>query len=98
MRTAPKERRLALVNCSAEFLLTVLNLKHDRPTAVCLPRGKIPEGARVASVNYDHHRLCFQLLLEHASFDPVAQGDLIPCLPGFVEWREFTLEPQEGYH
>lgn len=51
----------------------------------------IPEGARLLSVHYLWEQKAFGLTVEHESFEPVGDGELIP-LSSYASWenREIT--------
>jgi hypothetical protein len=40
----------------------------------------LPEGARLVNLIYDHTRDVFELIVEHESFAPVPEGELLPRL------------------
>lgn len=51
-----------------------------------------PKDAVVVGTEFDKHRGCFMFLLEHPSFEPVAEGQICGELPSVVI-RDKSLTP-----
>ena len=52
----------------------------------------IPKDARVHNIYYDYARACFGIVLEHESFDELAEAQIIPDLAVTVE-KIFNKKP-----
>lgn len=76
------ERRLKAINLDKEMLISVFSdwRKFDCINLPILP--SLPEGYRVAEIDFSYSRNCFVVLIEHSSFDVVLPGH--PC-PYFDE-------------
>lgn len=73
----PPERRRAIFEIDGDIFVALFK-PGRRAYEVC--EGAIPDGARLVGVRFDYLRDCWQVCLEHESFDVVPEHALPPTI------------------
>lgn len=74
------ERRLKRLRCTPQFVMSVL-YQHIPKSGLVFSVSEmegIPDGTEVHHVGYDLISDAFVFFLEHPSFEPVPEGEIIP--------------------
>lgn len=80
-RQVISENRVRIYQLSADALRGVFADYRLTDHAILRILPTMPEDARILSINADWQTGSVQLLVEHASFEPVPQGEIPPILP-----------------
>jgi hypothetical protein len=80
------DNRLRRVRVAPPVLFFMLQ---DNPNAWFQPaENRLPKDARLVNAYFDADRNMFYLVVEHESFEPVGEGQVIPEHPGVgIEWE-----------
>jgi len=89
------DRRVRIYSVKIELLIAMLDCHEHPPNFLDLPYIPFPENSKVVDVRHNWEARCFDILVQHESFDVVPDCEEVPRDWGGVAIARYELNVKE---